>query len=92
MPIYANIRQIDTLCSVSLQRTNMAPGRREGMGDLTYRIPEDLAREALRNTQSQVEAEEYVQDQVDSIVLEWPDSVGSILENKQYGAEGGSIS
>ncbi len=62
------------------------------MGDLTYRIPEDLAREALRNTQSQVEAEEYVQDQVDSIVLEWPDSVGSILENKPYGTERGSIS
>jgi hypothetical protein len=62
------------------------------MGELTYRIPEDLAREALRNTQSQVEAEEYVQDQVESIRLEWPESVGSILENKPYGTERGSIS
>lgn len=62
------------------------------MTEVTFEIPESLAREALRETSTQIEAEEYVQDRVDTLRLEWPESVGSILKTKDRGIERGSIS
>lgn len=43
------------------------------MGKLTFEIPEDLAREALAETETQRDAEQYVMDRVDDIHLVWPD-------------------
>lgn len=92
MPIIANIRQIDTLCTVSLRRTNVPTGRREGMDEVTCEIPESLAREAIENTSTQAEAEEYVIDRTDSIRLEWPDFAENSLKTKDRGVKSGSIS
>jgi len=47
------------------------------MGLIEVDIPEELAREALKNTHTQDEAERYVMDSVDDIKLNWPDSVVS---------------
>ena len=77
MPIIGSIREIDTLCMVSLRRVNVSLLRQDKVGMLTYEIPEDLAKEALMHTDTYDEAQRYVQNAVNEIKLEWPDSVPS---------------
>lgn len=40
---------------------------------LTYDIPEDMAREAIQNTDTQEEAERYLLDRIHTIVFQWPE-------------------
>lgn len=91
MAIIGDIRQIDTLCTVSLRRTHVPACRREGVAELTFNIPEELAREAIQETSTQAEAEAYVSDRIDSIRLEWPEFANETLKTKDRGVESGSI-
>jgi len=74
LPIVANIRQIDTLCTVNLRRVQVPRGRQNRVGMVTYDIPEELAQEAIRNTSTQEEAGRYVMNKLDAVVLQWPES------------------
>lgn len=82
MAIIANIREIDRLCRVNLQRVNV-PGRRDGgMGTVQVEIPRWLAKEALAETQTQADAEWYVMDHVDDIRMVWPEDLESAPDTK----------
>ena len=76
MPIIADIRQIETPCTVHLRRVNMNLPRQDKAGMLSFEIPKRLAQEAIENTRTQEEAERYVLNRVNTVALQWPESVG----------------
>jgi len=69
----ADIREVDALCTVHLRRVNVNLLRQDGVEMLSFEIPEGLAREAIRNTRTQAEAERYVMDRIHTIELLWPE-------------------
>lgn len=77
MPVIADIRQIDRLCTVHLRRVNVNLLRQDKVGMLSFEIPERLAREAVENTRTQEEAAHYVMNKVETIELQWPDALDS---------------
>jgi len=61
--------------------------RQDGAEMLSFEIPEGLAREAIKNTRTQAEAERYVMDRIHTIELLWPewsdyDDSGSTAKTK----------